>query len=313
LIATGAERPLVGVGLIVLMAACFALLDTSAKRVGIALPVLVVLWSRYAFQALAMTAWLARPTERRLLKPVHPRFQLVRGLLLAATSGLAFWGLTRMPVAEFTAVVMLTPVIVTVLAVLWLGERLTPLRWSLVAGGFAGALIVVRPGSGLFGWAALIPAAAALCYAAFQMLTRRLAGIEHPLTTHFYTGLVGTLVASVALAFAPDELWPELVWAGPRMWALLVLVGVCGTVGHLLLILALGMAPLSLLMPFTYTQIVFAAAAGWLVFNHVPDGWAQVGMAVIAACGAAAVWLNARETAPARVPNSTVAADTIGD
>jgi drug/metabolite transporter (DMT)-like permease len=312
-IAAPGQRPLLGIGLVFAMAACFAVLDTSAKRLGIALPVVVVLWSRYAFQALAMTVWLLRPGQRHLLRAAHPRFQVVRGLLLLVVSGLGFVGLQHMPVAEFTAVVMLTPVLVTVLAVLVLHERLTPLRWALVGGGFAGALIVVRPGSGLFGWAALIPAAGALCYAVFQLLTRQMAGIEHPLTTHLYTGLIGAAVASIALAALPDVLWPELVWAGPKLWALLLLVGVMGTVGHLLLIHALPLAPMSLLMPFTYVQIVFATVTGWLAFHHVPDAWAFAGMAVIAACGAAAVWLNARESARVPVPASTVNADTIGD
>ena len=307
------QRPLLGIGLVFAMAACFAVLDTSAKRLGIALPVLVVLWSRYAFQALAMTVWLLRPGQRHLLRAAHPRFQLLRGLLLLVVSGLGFVGLQHLPVAEFTAVVMLTPVLVTVLAVLVLHERLTPLRWALVGGGFAGALIVVRPGSGLFGWAALIPAAGALCYAVFQLLTRQMAGIEHPLTTHLYTGLIGAAVASIALAALPDVLWPELVWAGPKLWALLLLVGVMGTVGHLLLIHALPLAPMSLLMPFTYVQIVFATVTGWLAFHHVPDAWAFAGMAVIAACGAAAVWLNALESGRVHVPASTVNADTIGD
>lgn len=307
------DRPLLGIGLILAMAACFAVLDTSAKRLGIALPVLVVLWSRYAFQALAMATWLLRPGRRHLLRPAHPRFQLVRGLLLVVVSGLGFLGLQHLPVAEFTAVVMLTPVLVTVLAVLVLGERLTPLRWVLVGGGFAGALIVVRPGSGLFGWAALIPAAGALCYAVFQLLTRRYAGLEDPLTTHLWTGVVGAAVASVALLALPDELWPELAWAGPGLWTLLLLVGVFGTVGHLLLIHALGMAPMALLMPFTYVQIAFASVAGWVVFHHVPDATAFTGMAVIAVCGAASVWLNASESGRVHVPASTVNADTIGD
>jgi drug/metabolite transporter (DMT)-like permease len=275
-----------------------------------AVSVLVVLWARYAMQALAMAVWLARPAQRHLLRTAHPRFQLVRGSLLLIISALGFKGLQLLPVAEFTAVVLLTPLIVTVLAVSFLGERMTPLRWALVAGGFGGALLVVRPGSGLFGWAASIPALAALLYAGFQMLTRRLAGLEHPLTTHLYTGVIGTLATSLALALLPTDLWRELSHAGPALWALLVLVGVFGTAGHLLLILAIGMAPMSLLMPFTYVQIVFATLAGWAAFGHVPDAPAFAGMTVIACCGAAAAWLNARE---ARVPASAVAADSIGD
>lgn len=308
------QRPLLGIVLIVLMAACFAVLDTNAKRLGIALPVLVVLWSRYAFQAVAMLGWLLAPSRRALLRPAHPRFQLVRGLLLVTVSGLGFFGLQHMPVAEFTAVVMLTPVIVTVLAVALLDERLTALQWALVGGGLAGALIVIRPGSGLFGWGALVPAASALCYAVFQLLTRRYAGLEHPLTTHLYTGVVGALVATVALAAVPEDLWPALVRAAPPLWAGLLLVGLLGTVGHLMLIHALGMAPMALLMPFTYLQIVFATLAGWAAFDHVPDVAAFAGMAVIGACGAMAAWFNARQVArEAPAQKSIVVLDTRGE
>jgi drug/metabolite transporter (DMT)-like permease len=307
------HRPLLGIALILIMAACFAVLDTNAKRLGALMPVLVVLWARYAFQAVVMTLWLLHRKRRVLMRAVHPRFQIVRGLLLLIVSALGFYALQHMPVAEFTAVVMLTPVLVTVLAVVVLKEPITLLRAALVVGGLSGALIIVRPGSGLFGWAALIPALAALCYAAFQLLTRRLAGIEHPLTTHFYTGLVGTAVASAALVATSTALWPVLSELEGRFIALLLLVGLLGTVGHLLLILAMGTAPVALLMPFTYAQIVFAMGAGWIAFRHVPDGWALIGMAVIAACGAASVWLNARESARTRVPDSTVAADAIGD
>lgn len=311
-----ASRPLLGIGLILLMGACFAVLDTTVKFVVLSVPVLAVVWSRYLIQAIVMASWLLRPAHRHLLRAAHPRFQFVRGMLLLIVSALGFFGLQFLPVAEFTAVVMLTPVLVTVLAVVVLKERLTPLRWMLVAGGFAGALVIVRPGSGLFGWAALIPALAALCYAAFQLLTRRMAGLEHPLTTHFYTGLVGTAVSSAVLAFLAEPFWLSIAAAGPGIWALMLLVGVLGTFGHLLLILALGMAPVSLLMPFTYGQILFATLTGWIAFDHVPDTAARTGMLVIAACGGAAVWLNARQNARdarARVPDSTVAADTIGD
>jgi drug/metabolite transporter (DMT)-like permease len=306
---------LAGVALILLTTLCFAALDTAAKLLSTVMPLLVILWARYSVQAVAMGAWFTGTRQLGLLRSAHPRFQLVRGLLLLAVSAMSYLGLRDMPVAEFTAVVMLTPVIVTVLAALLHAEQVSVARWALVAGGFAGALIILRPGSGLFGWVALFPALGALGYAAFQLLTRRLAGLEHPLTTHFYTGMIGSLACSLGVLV----LWGSGTLQWPQLYAmdvgLLLLLGSLGTVGHLLLILAFGMAPISLLTPFTYMQILFAALAGWLAFGHVPDHWAVVGMAVVAACGAAAVWLNARESpAPHRpVPDSVVAADTLGD
>jgi drug/metabolite transporter (DMT)-like permease len=293
-----------GIGLILTMGLCFATLDTTVKHLGQTLPVLVTLFARYALQALIMGVWLGLRWLRgggNLFRSEHPRFQALRGSLLLTTSALMFWGIRFMPVAEFTAVGMLTPVLVTVLAAVFLHEHVSVLRAALVAGGFAGALIVVRPGSGLFGWVAAIPLVMALVYAGFQLLTRRLSHLEHPLTTHFYTGLVGTvIVATVGLAFEPQQSWAALQAAPPSTFVLLVLAGCAGTAGHLCLILALGVAPMPVLMPFTYVQIAFASFAGWVAFRHVPDGWAVVGMLVVAACGAGSVWLNLRESAAGR-------------
>lgn len=245
---------------------------------------------------------------RNLFASTHPRFQLLRGSLLLLTSALLFVGVQFMPVAEYTAVGMLTPVVSTVLAALFLHERLTPLRGLLVLGGFVGGLTVVRPGSSLFGWFVLIPLAMTLVYAVFQLLTRKLSGLEHPLTTHFYTGLVGSLIMTAILVLSPTALWPVLKAASPSVLGLLVLAGVVGTAGHLCLILALGMAPMATLMPFTYAQIAFASLTGWVVFRHVPDGWAVVGMAVVAACGAGSVWLNFRDATSAARPAKNEAA-----
>lgn len=308
------QRPLAGVALIVLTALCFAALDATAKLLGPVVAMLVMLWARYAVQALLMGGWFLLRRDWPLWRSAHPRFQLLRALLLMGCSALSYLGLRDMPVAEFTAVVMLTPVIVTALAALLYREPVSAGRWALVVGGFAGALIILRPGSGLFGWVALLPALGALCFAVFQLLTRRLAGLEHPLTTHFYTGWIGALVCSLALLLWPPAWdWRALTVFGADV-GLLLLLGGLGTLGHLLLILALGQAPIALLTPFTYLQILFAALLGWWVFGHVPDGWSVLGMLVVAGCGALAVWLNARESGARHraVPDSVVAAD-LGD
>jgi len=218
-----------------------------------------------------------------------------------------------MPVAEFTAIVMLTPLLVTLLARVWLKERVSALRWALVAGGFAGALIVIRPGSGLFGWAVLMPFAAALSNAAFQILTSRLAPQENPYTTNFYTGLTGVVLVTPLLVASPQHIGAVLGSAPPLHLALLLAIGVLATCGHLFLIMALGKAPTATLMPFLYTQIGVAALAGWLALGAAPDGWGWTGMAVIALCGAASAWLNVRDAAAHQRPLSAVAADTVGD
>lgn len=307
-----AAHPLAGVLLILAMGAAFAGLDTGVRWLGATMPVLLILAWRYATQAVVMSVWLLLD-RRHGFRPAHPRFQLLRGSLLLATSGFSFFGLQYMPVAEFTAINMLTPVLVTLLAAWLLQERVTPGRWVLVALAFAGALVVIRPGSGLFGWAVAFPLACACTYAAFQVLTSRLSSLEDPLTTHFWTGLVGTAIVVPVLLASGIDVGAALAAATPRQWAVLVAVGLLGTGGHLLLILAFRLAPASTLMPFVYTQIGSATLAGWWVFGRLPDAVAWLGMALIAVSGAATAWLNVRAADPRRRPASAVAADTIAD
>ncbi|WP_053013742.1 DMT family transporter [Caldimonas brevitalea] len=308
---TRQQHPALGISLILLMAACFATLDTTVKYVGAALPVLVLLWSRYLFQAIVMAGWLAR-RGKAAFRVARPGFQLLRGALLLSTSCMSFFGLQYMPVAEFTAVAMLTPVVVTVLAATVLHERVSLLRWALVGIGLLGALLVVRPGGAVFGWPVVFPLGLTLAYGVFQVLTSRLSSLEDPYTTHFYTGLVGAVVVSLGAWWSPVAVVDVLVAASPAQWGLLCLIGAMGTIGHLCLILALGTAPASTLMPFSYSALLFATLGGMLVFGHLPDRWALTGMLVIAAAGAASVWLNMREV-QRRHPVPTVALDTVGD
>ena len=234
-------------------------------------------------------------------------------MLLLASSTFGFFGLQYLPVAEFTAITMLTPVMVTLLAATLLHEHVSRRRWLLVGGGLTGALIVIRPGSGLFGWAALLPIAGSMAYASFQVLTRKLASLESPFTTHFYTGLTGSLIVALALLASEVELLPALRSAPHSAWGLLLFIGVLGTAGHLMLVLAFGLAPTAVLMPVMYAQIGFAALVGWLVFAQAPDAWGWLGMAVVAVCGAGSAWLNVREAAAARAPVTALGADTIID
>lgn len=302
---TPRPHPSLGIALIVAMTACFAVLDTTNKYLLGLLPVALVLFTRYAVQAFAMGVWLGLGAHRggAGFATEHPRFQVVRGLLLLATSAFGMLALRFMPVAEFTAIVMLTPVVVTALSGWLLRERVSPLRWALVIGGMVGALIVIRPGSGLFGWAALLPFASVLCYAFFQVMTRRMTGLDSPYTTHFYTGLVGSLAVLLLALFAGGADLLAVRDATPAQWALLLVAGVLGTAGHLMLIFAFGLAPTATLMPFLYLQLAFAAAVGWLVFRQMPDAWGFTGILVIGACGAASAWLNARESQARRPPS----------
>jgi drug/metabolite transporter (DMT)-like permease len=296
-------HPLQGVLLILLAAACFASLDSTARglsqpagRWGV--PVLLIITLRYTVQAVVMAVALA-PRGRAGFASAHPKFQWLRGGLLLATSFCSFFAVRSMPVPEYTAINMLTPLLVTVLAATVLHEPVSRLRWALVAGGFAGALVVIRPGSGAFGWVVVLPLLGAAAYASFQVLTSRLAGAESPYTTHFWTGFVGTVVLWPILAIAAVSQGLAATLAllqrlPASAWALMGVCGLFGTVGHLFLILALGKARTATLMPFVYVQIGFAALIAWIAFEHVPDHWAWIGMGVIAACGASSAALNLR-------------------
>ena len=295
MIRTGSGRTssLTGIGLVVASVACFAVLDTTTKYISNSVPLLMALWFRYAFQAVVTTATVLPLRGLAILRTVHPKFHMLRGLLLLSTSLFAFFSLRYMPVGEFTAIVMITPLVITLLAATSLGEKVSPLRWALVTGGFAGTMVIIRPGHDAFEWTTLLPIGLVVSNAWFQVLTSKLVKTENPLTMQFYTGWAGTLVASLALPFV----WISLdSWT---LWACLGLMGLAGTVGHFLLILAYQRAPAATLTPYLFCQIGFAMFGGWLVFSHVPDQWSLVGMGMIAVCGATGAWLAVRES---RVP-----------
>jgi drug/metabolite transporter (DMT)-like permease len=209
--------------------------------------------------------------------------------MLVTSTGFVFLSLKFMSVGEFTAIMLIAPLVLTLVAGTFLKEQVSPLRWALVSGGFIGTLVIIRPGGDAFTPALLLPLAQVATNCGFQALTIRLARTENPLTMNFYTGWVGALAATPLLLLA----WDPQVPAG--LWGLLVVMGVAGAMGHFLLILAYRRAPASTLTPYLYAQIGFAMACGWVVFGHVPDGWSILGMSLIALCGAAGAWLTVVE------------------
>lgn len=283
------DRSLQGIGFVILATACFATLDTTTRHISEGFPVMVALWFRYALQALITTAVVWPGRGRQVLQTRHPRFQLARGGLLFACSLLAFYGLKYMPVGEFTAVALLAPLVITLLAAWMLKEKIRPLRWWLVLGGFVGTLVIIRPGSQHFEWAVVLPLLLVATNSGFQILTSKMAQTEDPITMHFYTGWIGTGLASLMLPF---------FWQMPNHWLVwleLLLMGVLATVGHFLLILAYARTPAATLTPYMYAQIGFAVLGGWLVFQHLPDQWTFVGMGLVALCGALGAWITVRE------------------
>jgi drug/metabolite transporter (DMT)-like permease len=287
--------------------ACFVSLDISSQlAVGVGVVGAVSIWlavfARYVFQAVSMAVVLLPTRGRAAFATAHPKFQIARGVLLTATTVVGINGLKYLPVAEFTAIVMLTPLLVSLLAVRFLGEVMRPVQWALLGLSFVGALVVARPSGAVFGWALLFPLGSLCFYSCFQLLTRKLALTEDPLVMHFYTGLVGTCLAALALPFVLQAL-------NLRQLLTLTGVGVFGTVGHYLLIQAFRRAPASELAPFIYMQVPLAVLGGWLVFARVPDWVTGLGIALIVAGGVASALLTAAkplQTASAEVPRGSV-------
>jgi len=282
------HQPLQAIAMVVLAVACFGGLDTATKVLTATVPLVMALWFRYIFQA-GFTALVLLPRRGlQLFQTQRPGLQLLRGMLMLTTTAVAYVSLTYTPVGEFTAIIMLAPLMITLVAARTLGEHVSALRWLLVLGGFGGAMLVIRPGAEVFDWTMLLPLILAISIAGYQILTGYLSRIDDPGTIHFYTGLSATLVTSLALPF----FWTEL---SAQDWWLMVLVALLSSLGHVLFILAYQRAEVTSLMPFFYLQIAFATLGGWLVFNHVPDGLSWTGILLIGLCGAGGTWLAARE------------------
>ena len=280
---------LLGISLLLIAMACFAILDTTTKRVTTVVPVMVAIWARYFFQALLTTAVVLPLKGLGVLKTQNPRQQITRGVLLTLVTGLAFSSLKFLPVGEFTAIVMVVPLLVTLLAARMLGEHVSAQRIWLVCLGFIGTLIIIRPGTDLFGWPLLMPLAVVMVNTVFQLLTSKMSRTEDAMTTQFYTTWVGTALTSIPLFV----FWVPVT--DSRILMELLLMGLAGAVGHFLLIMAFERSPAATLMPYMYSQIGFAMLGGWLVFEHVPDHFSMMGMGLIALSGIASGLLTMYE------------------
>ncbi|THF62735.1 DMT family transporter [Pseudothauera rhizosphaerae] len=259
----------------------FVLLDATAKHLSRTYPVPMLVWGRYLVHFVLMAALLGPSMGGRLVSTDRPARQVLRALCLLAVTFLTMAALARMPLAETNAIVFTAPLLVTLLARPILGERIGALRWAAVLVGFAGVLLIVRPGNGLVAEGVLLALASAVCYAIYQILTRQLTATESPVTMLFYTALVGTAGMTLLLPW---------IWSGPLpdvTDALLIAsLGINGGAGHFLLIRAFRDAPASTLSPILYVQLMWAMLVGWLAFDHFPDGPALAGILTIGGAGA---------------------------
>lgn len=259
----------------------FSCLDATAKYLAAIYAVPTIVWARYVFQMLLMVAVWGPRMRLGLVRTANLRLQVIRGGVLTASSLLFLTALSRMPLAEAASITFMAPLFIAVLSGPVLHERVEGRTWAALAAGFAGVLLIVRPGGGVFTWFALLPLGSALLMAVYQMMTRRLAGHDDALTTLFYPALVGSLVVPIVFPLSlglPDQ---------PGHIALFCALGIMGGVGHFFLIRAHHEAAASVLGPFMYGQLLTALVLGWLVFGQLPDALALIGMVVISASGLA--------------------------
>ncbi len=253
-----------------------------------AAPIVMVQWLRYLIQTLSSAAVIAHAGEFKGLRVTKPALHITRGIMMLCTTWLGFTSLRYVPVADFTAIVMLTPLVVTIASSRLLGEHVPPLRWLLAFGGFAGVLIIIRPFSHAFEPVVILVLLLVVLGAAFQILTAYMMRTESASHTHLSSGITGLIVMSCALPF----FWQALAL---KTWSLIVIVGLAASTGHLLFSMALKRVNASVATPYFYAQMGFAALGGWLIFGRTPDAWSWLGMALVAACGIANAWVLIRE------------------
>lgn len=260
----------------------FAILDTSGKYLVVAgLAPLFVVWCRFAIHSLFIIVILRSWRSPDFFKTRHPWLQLVRGLLLAATTLSNFLALRHLQLAETLAIFLATPMVVTAFAGPLLGEWAGWRRWMAVSIGFIGVLIIVRPGTTMFQWPIVYALSALTLNSLYLIMTRKLTGTESDESMIIMSGLIPAILLSpVVFIYGFDEL-PQ---TGFQITAFLLL-GICGSIGHLFLIKAHRLAPAPLIAPAVYTAIIWGTGLGYLVFNQLPDLWTVAGIMIITAGG----------------------------
>ena len=262
-------------------------MDAGSKQLAESYSIIQILWVRF-IALTVIAAWLARRQGGNAA--LHTRrfwLQSARSLLLVVEIGLFILTITVLPLAEAHAIVAVTPLLVTALSVPLLGEQVGIRRWSAIGVACVGMLIILRPGFGAVHPMALVALLCASMFALYQILTRIVSRDDPPMTTLFYTALVGVIGLTIIGPFSwtpPD----------PFGWALFGLVALLGAGGHFLLIKALQLAAASVLQPYSYTMLIWATVVGFAVFGNLPDLATVLGAAVIAASG---IYTFARERA----------------
>ncbi|MGB6348505.1 MAG: DMT family transporter [Pseudolabrys sp.] len=273
------RQRLIGISLMCGAVALFACLDTTAKYLNTQMDSLEIVWARYT-SAFVLTLFVSNPlTHPDLLRTRRPKLQVIRSVLLVLSTALNFLALRWLQLDEALSIIFTFPFIVAIISGPMLGEWLGWRRWSAIAFGFAGVLLITRPGLGGMHPAALLSLAATVCYGFYAVITRIVSRVDSNQTSLFYANFIGALVVLPVIPF---------VWQPPANWiiaVMLTMTGVLGSTGHFFLIAGHKLAPASVLSPFIYTQLIWVVILGYLVFDHVPTGWTIAGAAMVIGSG----------------------------
>ena len=289
-----AKNRQIGIALVTVTTLMFATLDISAKWLVQTVPVIQVVWLRFLFHTILTTAIFMPSMGTQLFSIQNPRLQLIRGIMLAIMTAMNFYALQYLQLAEVGAVQFSVPLLIALISAWFLHEKLDTQRWLAIGLGFVGVLVIIRPGSQGFHPAIFLSIMNALLYAAFNLMTRRLAGSDHPISTQ----LASAIVPSVLLA--PFALWHWQMPEGWLTWGLIVLMGLAGGLGHSASAFAHRYATAAVLGPFLYQQIIYMTLGGWLVFGQVPDNAVILGACIVVMSGLYLLWREFRLQQPAQ-------------
>ncbi len=278
-----------GIAFMCLAVTLFPFLNATVKVLQVDYVIQQVIWVRYLGHFGLMLLIFLPFHGLGLFRTKNLKAQVVRSLLLLGSTSFYFMALNYLPLTTAAAISFTSPFIVTALSVPFLGEKVGPRRWSAIAVGFIGALIIIRPGGAQFHGAELLVVCSATFYSIYQILTRKLAGQDSPATTITYTAVFGVILTSLVGPF---------YWVTPGAgaqfdWLLFAAMGLFGGLGHLFVVKAFQWAEVSAVSPFTYGQLLGAVVLGFFIFGEFPDTWTWVGSAIIVACGA---YITYRET-----------------
>lgn len=262
-----------------------------------------VTFYRFFFQIVFTLPLLFTVAGATSLRPKRPWMNLLRGALHGAASLLFFAAVKYMPLADVFAIYFVEPFILTAMSAAFLGERVGWRRWLAIVVGFGGALIVIQPSFALFGWTALLPVGCAFLFSLYLFMNRAIGEADSPLTMQTVAGFGGVFFVGGALLAGNAAGIADFAPSLPSSWlglGLLLVLGSLSGYGHLLVVRAFRLAPLSLLAPFQYFEIISGVVLGYAIFGEFPSASKWLGIAVIVASGLFIIWRERKAGAAAR-------------